>query len=236
MAEGGETRGVEVGIAQHAPVEAGDRCEDGGTGRGDETEPPGGIAMPLADHALGTAGPGVEQAHAHGVGPVQGTGVQDDVVRPQPEPAPMHRPPPDHHALGVQHTLGTAAGAGGVDQEGRILGIGRGVATGLASVGQSGELIDLEHVSPREPRQRQVARGDHDGGVAVGRELGDLAGGQLGRGGDRHEAGGVGAEEGQGIADIVGEAEQHTAAARRSQPAEHRRPPAHGIVDLAKAP
>ncbi len=132
VAEVPETRGEVVG-PEHLAVDARHGGEDRRTMSGGEGGPEiagGGAGM---DDCRGADGPGIGEAGAERVGPVEGAGMEDAVVGGEPVPAVPHHASGPGGALGVHDALGAAAGAGGVDHEGGIVGGGVGeVARGVA--------------------------------------------------------------------------------------------------------
>ena len=205
------------GRVEHLPVDARRGGEDRGAVRAGERRPDVAVGRAGIDQRGGADRPGVGQPGAERVGPVEGAGVQHPVVGRQPVPAVPHHPPRPGRALGVHDALRLAAGAGGIDDVGRIVRRRRGEGDGRVPA----ERRDLRRAEHRDAGRRPAAPSPAPSAdqlrLEVGEDHADLALGQQRRGRHRHRAERVGGEEEDREVGAVAEPEQHPVAAARAR-------------------
>ena len=236
--EGAQVEGA-VGCLEPLAVDAGHGREEGRAVVADEPVPRVAAAGAVEDDGARPDGPRVGEADAEGVRPAEGARVEHDVVRADAEPAVAHRPPAPGGAVGVQHALGPAGRAGGVDEEGRVVGRGVDVVGDggrvPARVGDPRVEVGGPHdVDARWDLELEVV-GEGDGpGPAVGEDEAGLVGGEHRRGRDGDETGGHRAEVGDREGARAVEAQEHTLATAQTERAKPGTDGPGGEVELGE--
>ena len=161
--------------------------------------------------------------------------MQHPVVGRQPVPAVPHHPPRPGRALGVHDALRAAAGAGGIDDIGRVVGRRRGEGNGRVPA-ERRDLRGAEHRDAGIARQRHPGRGRDQLRLEVGEDHADLALGQRRGGRHRHRAERVGGEEEDRKVGAVAEPQQHPVAAAEPARGEPARGAPHCLGQCAVRP
>ncbi len=225
-------------VLQDLAVEA----RHGGKQRGarlpDEARPQRGVLLAGVDDGGGAVGPRIGEAGAEREGPVEGARVQHAVVGADPVPALIHGPASEGGALRVQHAFGLRRGAGGVDQEGGIVGggVGEGAARALGDHARDLVGLDRRCTPPGRPSEPKIASARDRLGAAVLQKKARFRLGELRRRRQRHEAAGDRAEEEQRVGARVLQPDEDARAGREPARLEARGDAQDRVLELGKRP
>ena len=238
MAQARELGRGEGAVFQHLAIERGHGREERGAGGLDELRPDLDIPGPDVEHGGGAIGPGIGQPDPQGVAPVEGAGMEHDIGRSHGRPALIHGPPAPGAALGMEHPLGLPAGAGGVDEKTGVLGGGVGIGGQRCGrlEGRDRRGVQYSNTPGARGRRRQPARQRHGGRAGIRQQEIRLGRCELRRDRQRHDAGGNGAEEEQGVVAGIGQADHQPLARRQPQSEQPAGDPARRQIEGAIAP
>jgi len=96
VAQGRKFGRRELAIFEHLAIERGHSGENCCARRADQLRPDRDVLRAVVKHRGGAGRPGIEEADAERIAPVEGAGVEHDVAGAEPLPVSMHRDPAKH--------------------------------------------------------------------------------------------------------------------------------------------